>query len=166
MNKVLFIADLHFMHKNMAQSRGFQDEFCHDEYIIDKWNKKVKKKDTIYILGDISMENKKAYPLLDRLNGLKIVVLGNHDNRQNVAELAKHVHNVVGCVSYKGYWLTHIPVHPMEFEYRLKGNIHGHIHNLIVQKTVDGLQQIDDRYICVSCEHVDYEPKTLEELIK
>lgn len=34
MNKIRFISDLHFGHKNMAIRRGFKDEFEHDEHII------------------------------------------------------------------------------------------------------------------------------------
>jgi hypothetical protein len=31
-------------------------------------------------------------------------------------------------------------------------------------KMLDGWEEVDERYICVSCERVDYTPKTLEEL--
>jgi predicted phosphohydrolase len=67
-------------------------------------------------------------------------------------------------VQYKGVMLTHCPIHPMELEYRFNRNIHGHIHEKQVMKMLDGWEEIDERYICVSCERVDYTPKTLEEL--
>ena len=31
--------------------------------------------------------------------------------------------------TYGNIWLTHEPVHPMELEFRVGYNIHGHIHN-------------------------------------
>jgi calcineurin-like phosphoesterase family protein len=72
-------------------------------------------------------------------------------------------------VKYKGIWLTHCPVHESELGYRVNKNIHGHIHEKLVTKDVyewgyriDSIP--DERYICVSCEHVDYKPKTLEGL--
>jgi calcineurin-like phosphoesterase family protein len=167
---VRFIADLHLGHGNMAKRRGFSTVEEHDEHIIAKWNSAVHKRDLTYILGDVTMEKEESYPLLDRLNGRKIIVLGNHDRRQDVEAILKHVDGVAGMVQYKGFILTHCPVHPMELEYRFPKNIHGHIHNKVVLKplandpTGYGYEP-DERYVCVSCEQVDYTPKTLEELI-
>jgi calcineurin-like phosphoesterase family protein len=148
----------------MALHRGFATVEEHDEYIIAKWNSVVSKRDVTYILGDVTMEKSAPYPLLDRLNGVKHVVLGNHDRRQDVKKLLEHVDSVAGMVQYKGIMLTHCPIHPMELDYRFNKNIHGHIHEKQVMKMLDGWEEIDERYICVSCERVDYTPKTLEEL--
>jgi calcineurin-like phosphoesterase family protein len=164
MSIVRFIADLHLSHTNMATLRGFSTVEEHDEHIIEKWNSVVHKRDVTYILGDITMEKSAPYPLLDRLNGLKHVVMGNHDRRQDVRKLLEHVESVAGMVQYKGVILTHCPIHPMELEHRFGKNIHGHIHDKQVMMMLDGWEVIDERYICVSCERVDYTPKTLEEL--
>ena len=168
MSVVHFIADLHFGHTNMALKRGFNTVEEHDEYIISQWNKKVHKRSTVYILGDVTMESSKPYPLLNRMNGLKRVVLGNHDMAKDIPELLKYVHSVSGMVRYKGIWLTHCPVHERELEFRVPRNIHGHIHEeRIMQLESFGFKDEwvpDDRYHCVSCEHVDYTPVTLEEL--
>jgi len=164
MARVFFIADLHLSHTNMALKRGFATVEEHDEHIIAKWNSVVSKRDVTYILGDVTMEKSAPYYLLDRLNGVKHVVLGNHDRRQDVKKLLEYVDSVAGMVQYKGIMLTHCPIHPMELDYRFKHNIHGHIHENIVMKMLDGWEEIDERYICVSCERVDYTPKTLEEL--
>lgn len=70
---VFFISDLHLGHENMAIKRGFS---CADEmnqYIIDKWNAVIDKRDMVYILGDLTMEKKRDYPLLDILKGDKTV---------------------------------------------------------------------------------------------
>lgn len=160
MARVFFIADLHLGHTNMALHRGFSTVEEHDKYIIAKWNSVVSKRDVTYILGDVTMEKSAPYYLLDRLNGLKHVVLGNHDRRQDVKKLLEHVESVAGMVQYKGIMLTHCPIHPMELEHRFRYNIHGHIHeNQVMRVDVP-----DERYICVSCERVNYTPKTLEEL--
>ena len=169
MSTTRFIADLHLGHKNMALHRGFSTVEEHDEYIIKKWNSVVSKRDTTYLLGDLTMEKSTSYHLLDRLNGIKHVVLGNHDRRQDVKKLLEHVDSVAGMIKYKGIFLTHCPVHPMEMDYRIKHNIHGHIHEKVVEYDVKlfGItlfKRVDQRYHCVSCEHVDYTPKTLEEL--
>jgi len=168
MSKVRFIADLHLGHTNMALKRGFATVEEHDEYIISQWNKKVSKRDITWILGDVTMESSKSYPLLNRLNGMKKVVLGNHDMMKDVPALLQYVQGVSGMVKYKGIWLSHCPVHERELEFRVPRNIHGHIHEETIMTTVwvdDVMFELPDiRYHCVSCEHVDYTPVSLEEL--
>ena len=109
------------------------------------------------------MEKSSPYHLLDRLNGTKKVILGNHDKPSHVPELLKHVNSVGGMVQYKGVVLTHCPIHPSELEYRFPLNIHGHIHDKVVMLD-HWTNTPDQRYICVSCERIDYTPKTLDEL--
>lgn len=161
MSIIRFYSDPHFHHRNMAIKRGFSDEIEMNEYIVQQWNKVVKKRDVTYLLGDITME-KNNYEILDRLNGLKKIVLGNHDQPQHVISLLKYCNSV--CASYKmgtkefqgNIILTHIPIHESEID-RFKCNIHGHVH----ENTLS-----DRRYINVSAEVIDYTPKTVLELIK
>ncbi len=169
MSQVRFIADLHLGHRSMAQHRGFSSTEEHDEFIISQWNSVVHKRDVTYILGDVTMERTEAYPLLDQLNGFKKVVLGNHDKPQHVRQLLKHVSSVSGMEKYKGMFLTHCPIHPMELEHRVSRNIHGHIHDksVMLPVTLFGrklFERVDKRYHCVSCEQIGYVPKTLKEL--
>jgi calcineurin-like phosphoesterase family protein len=154
----------------MAVNRGFASVEEHDAHIITQWNSVVAKRDVTYILGDVTMEKKAPYALLDRLNGRKHVVMGNHDRRQDVAALLEHVDSVAGMVQYKGLILTHCPIHPMELDYRFPKNIHGHIHDnqVMIEQFEYGYKTNtipDQRFICVSCERVDYVPRTLEELL-
>jgi calcineurin-like phosphoesterase family protein len=169
MSTVRFIADLHLGHENMAKKRGFATAEEHDEYIIKMWNSVVHKRDLTYILGDVTMESSKPYPMLDRLNGRKKVVLGNHDLPKHVPDLLKHVDQVGALMRYKGIWMSHCPIHPMELDYRVQRIIHGHIHEKYVERwfTLFGFRmfkRIDRRYHCVSCEHVNYKPVTLAQL--
>ena len=136
MSIVRFIADLHLSHANMAKRRGFSTVEEHDEHIIAKWNSVVNKRDVTYILGDVTMEKSSPYPLLDRLNGIKHVVLGNHDRRQDVKKLLEYVDSVAGMIQYKGVMLTHCPIHPMQLDYRFNYNIHGHIDDKQVMRDV------------------------------
>jgi len=167
MGVIRFCSDPHFGHNNMAMHRGFQDSFYHDEKIVDNWNNTVNKKDTTYILGDVTMEKRTDYEILDRLNGNIIVVLGNHDMKNHTRSMLDHVNHVAGCINLKikdkKFMLSHIPIHPMEFDYRLDYNIHGHIHDLIV-KLPDGTP--DKRYKSVCMEKIDYTPRTIEEVYK
>jgi len=166
MSIVRFIADLHLSHANMAKRRGFSTVEEHDEHVIAKWNSVVHKRDVTYILGDVTMEKSSPYPLLDRLNGIKHIVLGNHDRRQDTKKLFQYAESVAGMIQYKGIMLTHCPIHPMELEYRFNKNIHGHIHDKVVMldAPLAPFEIPDERYFCVSCERVDYTPKSLKDL--
>lgn len=173
MSSVRFIGCLHLGHKNIAQRRGFNDEYYHDERLIEQWNSIVHKKDLTYILGDVTMENHLEYYQLDRLKGRKIVVLGNHDMHQHIKHLLNYVESVAGMVDYKDYCLTHAPIHPCEMG-RYKGNIHAHIHHinkLVECKVPNYYQDLDsveintlDKYYCVDAKLIDFKPKTLLEL--
>lgn len=175
MSNVRFIGCLHLGHKWMAQFRGFQDEYYHDENLITQWNEITHKKDLTFILGDITMENSAYYPLLNRLNGRKIAVMGNHDPHKYTKELLKYVESVAGMIDYKGFCLTHAPIHPCEMG-RYRGNIHAHIHhnNKLVDCIVPSLYQDKesvlintlDKYYCVDAKLINFKPKTIEELIK
>jgi calcineurin-like phosphoesterase family protein len=175
MSVVRFIGCLHFGHKWLAKYRGFQDDFYHDEHIIDTWNSVVNKKDLTYILGDITMESSKPYPLLDRLNGRKIVVLGNHDRHQDVRELLNYVDSVGGTIQYKGFVLTHVPIHPNEIGFS-RGNIHAHIHHTNFLEEVIVNDRYGDinskrsktlhKYHNVDAHIIGYKPQTLEQLME
>ena len=161
MSIVRYISDLHLSHNNMALRRGFVNFEEHDRYIVKNWNNVVNKRDVVYILGDVTFEKSTPYILLNQLNGIKKIILGNHDQPQHVPELLKYVNNVSSSKlikngEYGNILLSHIPIHPQEFEYRLNYNIHGHVHTNTYP---------DKRYINVSAEVINYQPKTLEELL-
>lgn len=174
MCNVRFIGCLHLGHKWMAQHRGFQDEFYHDEHLIEQWNKVVNKKDLTYILGDVTMETAQYYYQLDRLQGRKIVVLGNHDSVRDVRELLKYVENVAGMIDYKGFCLTHCPIHPAEISF-YRGNIHAHIHENKLNE-VEYLSKYGDpgskvektliKYHCVDAKLLNFKPISIDELNK
>ena len=155
MSKIYMYSDPHFGHHNLAINRGFKDSDEMDEHIITNWNKVINKRDVVWILGDITME-KNNYGILDRLNGLKNVVLGNHDRPQHIISLMEHVNKVCGAIRLKECILTHVPIHPAELR-GFKYNIHGHVHG----NTID-----HPRYINVSCDVLGYTPVLLEEIIK
>jgi len=173
MSVVRFIGCLHFGHKWMAQYRGFQDEFYHDEHIVDTWNSIVHKKDLTYILGDVTMESHKFYHKLDLLKGRKIVVLGNHDLAKRVRQLLTHVDSVAGMIDYKGFCLTHAPIHPNELP-RYRGNIHAHIHeNKLIEVMAESSWKDEGsvlvptlhKYYCVDAKLIEFKPKTIAELL-
>lgn len=155
MAQVYLYADPHFDHTNMAIKRGFETTEEHDEHVIKQWNNTVNKNDKIYLLGDITME-KKNYAILKRLKGQITVVGGNHDMPGHTEEMLKYISAFAGAIIYKGFFLTHIPIHPTEFRIaKYKGNIHGHVHENVLD---------DERYICVCAEVIDYKPVLFKDI--
>jgi calcineurin-like phosphoesterase family protein len=159
-----FCADLHLGHRNIHSYRPKPDGTAfltpeeHDKFLVERWMEMRLKnrRDTVYVLGDIAFTDD-AWDLFDSLPGKKIIILGNHCTEsagsiQKIASL-KSVNSVHAALSYKGYWLTHIPMHPAEL--RGKRNIHGHMHAGYIR---------DRRFKCVSLEHTEMRPINLEEI--
>jgi calcineurin-like phosphoesterase family protein len=152
----------------MAIKRGFTCADDMNNHIIKCWNSVISKRDLVYILGDVTMEKVRDYPLLLELKGEKTVVLGNHDEPQHARELLKYVNKVAGMIDYKGNSiLTHCPIHPSQLDYRYSYNIHGHVHENSVLDIYEDpkFKILDPRYINVSCEVVNYTPVEYSVLI-
>lgn len=130
MGKVYFCSDPHFGHKNLCNNLRNMTVEESDNLIIQNWNSIVTKYDTVYIVGDLVLENYKLIAkYIKQLNGKIRLIGGNHDNPKCCRTLNDLGITVIGCLEYKGYIVTHIPVHPMELgRNRFKGNIHGHLH--------------------------------------
>lgn len=78
----LFTSDSHFWHKAIVDycPRPWRNVERMNEYLIEMWNSRVSKDDTVYHLGDFSFGSiEMACQILARLNGRKVLVLGNHD---------------------------------------------------------------------------------------
>ena len=79
---IFFTSDLHFGHKNIINSckRPFETIEEMDETLIKNWNSRVKNGDIVYIIGDLFWGKKPAKAYIPRLNGKKILIVGNHDS--------------------------------------------------------------------------------------
>jgi calcineurin-like phosphoesterase family protein len=80
--KTWVCSDIHFNHANILQyetHRGASlDEM--NELIINNHNSVVAPEDDVYIIGDVAMGQIALAPaLIRRLNGVKMLVAGNHD---------------------------------------------------------------------------------------
>lgn len=157
MNRVFVVADTHFGHKKVIEfekeKRPFATIQDHDAELVRRWNATVNKNDTVWHLGDV-LFGREAFAVLPLLNGIKRLVLGNHDHYPT-ADYLKYFPKVFGAVELKGCLLTHVPIHPDQF-YRYRANIHGHMHSAKLD---------DPRYICVSVEHTGLAPILLDEVL-
>lgn len=164
MSTTFVISDTHFGHANILKflkedfSRvrpQWEDVDAMNEDIIERWNKTVAPGDKVYHLGDVVI-NRRYLSLVDRLNGKKELVLGNHDIF-DTTDFLKHFNRVHGSVKFDRLVLTHIPIHPNQLPRWTLGNVHGHVHC----NTLD-----DHRYKNVSVEVIDYTPVPMEEILK
>lgn len=87
-----YTADTHFGHALMlsetACARPFTDTREMDETLIRNWNAVVRPEDIVYHLGDVFFgmhDEARCRSIFARLQGRKILILGNHDyKKQNV----------------------------------------------------------------------------------
>lgn len=168
MSNVFLISDTHFFHHKIlefeAKARPFSSVEEMNETLVDNWNRVIGKRDTVWHLGDVCFGGAESLRILNRLNGTKNLIMGNHD--QYGIDKYLHFFNKIEAVKkYDGYLLSHIPIHPSQF-YRFKGNVHGHLHSKTVQ--VEGTDPLanapDKRYINVSCEHTNLSPIAWEDV--
>ena len=143
MPNVFVISDTHFGHANILQFtrtdgsrvRTFSCVEEMDEFMVEKWNSVVRPQDKIYHLGDVAM-SKHHIATVGRCNGHKRLVLGNHDTHP-IKLYLPFFEDVYSGRLLDRMMLTHIPVHPESIGKSI-ANIHGHIHDKVVMKMLDG----------------------------
>ena len=136
MSNVYFSSDWHIGHKNIHNFRHpsnkfpyeFSSELEHREWLYDWVNENIRKRDVLYLLGDIAF-NEEALLSLKQFPFRIILVKGNHDVIKHPDE-AKVYDQVLGLGRYKGQWISHAPIHPQELRGRV--NYHGHVHSQTV----------------------------------
>ena len=165
-----FTSDQHFGHFNIIRlsHRPFASADEMDETMIAKWNAKVKADDTIYVLGDLFFRSANVEPILNRLNGSKHLVLGNHDHswtgRVRLADYFESVQTMKEIdVCGAPATLCHYPM--LSYPQARRGYmIYGHIHN----NTGDDYWPLIMRRPRMLNAGVDvngFEPVTFEELV-
>lgn len=77
---IWFTSDHHFGHARIIEmaKRPFSSVEEMDEEMIRRWNAVVSRGDLVYHLGDFAFAEHDPY--LNRLNGQKHLILGNHDH--------------------------------------------------------------------------------------
>lgn len=183
------ISDTHFSHTNSWQKfkrddgsplRPFTSTEEMDETIVERWNAVVKPGDHVYHLGDVSI-SKKGLQFVNRLNGRKRLIRGNHDIYSDNLYREVGFEKIYGVrVFVDKFILSHIPLHPDCITNRFKVNVHGHTHANEVTREVRlsdidewfdpdkmtdrKIIQPDPRYLSVSVEHTNYMPLSFEEV--
>ena len=193
-----YIADPHFFHANLntkMDCRGFENVEAMNQYMLKKWNDKVRKNDEVVILGDFSWgKAEETNELLEKLNGRLYLILGNHD--RFLKDKAYNTDRFVWIKPYEEMQdnkrkviLSHYPIMCYNGQYRTddKGNpkaymLYGHVHDTQDQRLLEKFQQetkntsvsspdgtvrnIPCNMINCFCMYSDYTPLTLDEWIE
>lgn len=165
MSKIWFTSDLHLGHKNILKlsNRPFGEIEHHDDTIINNYNNMVSNDDFCYILGDISFnqsyENYKR--IFSRLNGKKNIIIGNHDNKQNLIRCQKDglicsvKDTQILQIGKDRVFLAHFPHREWNGFYHGVYHVYGHCHC-----NIDDYKQSTD--VGVDC--WEYAPVSWDEL--
>lgn len=158
-------SDPHFSHDNILRycDRPFKNTQEMDSALVKNHNQLVKPEDTVYCLGDFTMRGTEHKPwfqkTLSKLNGTKILILGNHDKLPALeyVELgfqSVHTSLVVDDVfmAHDPAWVAAIPKDMLM--------MCGHVHGLfkLVERT--------HRVLNVGVDVWDYRPVLFEDALE
>jgi calcineurin-like phosphoesterase family protein len=168
------IADTHFGHSKSLSFlqpdgsllRPFSSVEEMDQVLETNWNAVVGKKDTIYHLGDVVIP-RASLKILNRLNGRKILIRGNHDQGA-LKDYTPYFEDIRGAFFHPGdstmrggLIFTHIPVHPSCLSGHYLGNVHGHTHCHLVR---DDAGKPHPQYFNACVEQNNFAPVALEDI--
>lgn len=170
MTDIWFISDHHFFHENILKFTGDDGKRIRPEFssveemnwiMAERWNSVVKPQDKVWHLGDVAFKTGERAgeleALLQRLNGHKRMLAGNHDNLKSPV-LQRHFEKIELWKGFKdeGFTCSHIPLR-LESLRDGKVCVHGHIHqNLMKEKG----------YINVCVEVRNYTPVHMDTLVQ
>lgn len=177
-------SDYHFFHKSVIGfcKRPFKDlDHMHEE-LIRRHNQRVRPDDTWICVGDFSFGNAtQTVSVLNRMNGFKVLVRGNHDKRSTSNKFDLCVNEMTMVIAGKVVTLKHYPLKwkrwshlrerftkwmkkvpdPSYMERRPedKGqlHIHGHTHST---------EKFNENQIHVGVDAWNYYPASVKELAK
>lgn len=171
MNNIFFISDTHFSHNNIIKycNRPFSSIEEMDDTLIENWNNKVKPNDIIIHLGDfLFYSNNKIKNKLNKLNGKKYLIKGNHDNRSMDNDFRNSFKYICDYsklsklpdINWKGtdFILFHYPIENWDGQHKGLIHLHGHVHNNMEFKS--GINRFN-----LSVEMINYQPISIDELL-
>jgi calcineurin-like phosphoesterase family protein len=175
MPSVFLVSDTHFGHAGVCRFtrrdgvtklRPWDSAEEMDEEMVRRWNDRVGPNDKVYHLGDVVM-SRKSLSIMDRLNGDKVLIRGNHDIFRD-EDYRKYFRELRAYHVMNGMILSHIPIHSESLG-RFGVNIHGHTHADRVMRplAISGRSDVVDvRYHCVCVEQTDFAPILFEDVVK
>lgn len=180
MGEKFYIADWHYNHANILSfdNRPWVSVEAMNEAMIANWNAAVGKGDMVYILGDMFWHKNDAAPVLDRLNGQKVLILGNHDWRFS-GDLQKKFVKITEYLEVEDdgrhVVLCHYPIPCFKNHYYGWYHLYGHVHNTFEWNMMEHDKLLMQELYSVPCwmfnvgamiPYMNYTPRTLTEIIE
>lgn len=166
---IYYTSDQHWFHYNILKlaNRSYATVEEMNSDLIIRWNAKVKPDDDVYIIGDMFFkfeDIQQVKDVLNKLNGKKHLVRGNHDKFLNSINYKDYFEEVVYYKEISDndrmVCLFHYPIEEWNGYYRNSYMLYGHVHDN------DTNIKKHARKFNVSVDVNDFEPKTLDELIE
>ena len=133
---IRYIADMHFDHEDILafDNRPFDSAAEMNEALIANWNRVVAPEDHTWILGDFCPSGPERWrEILQRLNGKKSLILGNHDNPETVAAVRELLEDVAEYREIvdegRHVVLCHYPMISFRDQYFGAFHLYGHVHS-------------------------------------
>ena len=159
MSRKFAISDLHFGHAKIIElaKRPFSSVEEMNEQMVLRWNSVVDSEDEVFFGGDFMFSKKDEW--FDRLNGTKLLILGNHDH-----SATRHLpwNGIVQRLelSYKEvhFVIDHYPLEDWNRKMHNSIHLYGHVHNSPVM-------ELRHRF-SMCAESLNYTPRDLDDFVK
>lgn len=162
--QIKYISDLHIYD---VYSLGWRGNITL-EYFADSleytWNSSTDEDEMVIIVGDIGYCCDKTKDLIRRLNGKKVLIIGNHDLAWGKDLYDNSLfQGVYPALSMNGLHVQHIPTLDIKCDYF----VHGHHHRYDMPGMHNALKQYqqNSRLLNCSADLLKCKPMTLPELI-
>ncbi len=174
-----YISDWHYGHKNILayDNRPFKTIEEMNNTLVDRWNETVSSGDRVFVLGDMFWCNEDfAAPILQSLNGEKVLVLGNHDTykkqafRSQFSRITEYLEVKDGG---KNVVLCHYPIPCFKNHFHGWYHLYGHVHNSFEWNVMEHDKMLLKELYGHPCNMfnvgammpwMDYTPRTLEQI--
>lgn len=160
-----FTSDWHLDHANILDFEKERRKICNGKIskmtdaLISRYNNLIKKEDICYHLGDFSLRNSDNWywykRCLDKMNGIKILILGNHDKLNPFLYIDCGFQSVHTSLDIGSYILVHDPA--ITIVNKERKWLCGHIHTIFKKK---------NNVTNVGIDVWDYNPVSIEMLDK
>jgi calcineurin-like phosphoesterase family protein len=164
--KQFVISDLHLGDLGIIsfENRPFSSCEEYENTLINNWNTIVSNDDEVFVLGDTSQYSQdKTRDIITKLNGRKILVLGNHDRDRDCQWWLSTGFNSVSeypiILPEKNIVMSHEP--PTYYNNKCHYfYIYGHVH------TCEMYQDITQHSACACVERLEYTPIEIDALLE
>lgn len=174
-----YISDWHYGHKNILayDNRPFKTIEEMNEALVARWNEAVSPGDRVFVLGDMFWCNEDcAAPILQSLNGEKVLVLGNHDTYKKQAfrsQFSRITEYLEAKDGGKNVVLCHYPIPCFKNHFHGWYHLYGHVHNSFEWNMMEHDKMLLKELYGHPCNMfnvgammpwMDYTPRTLEQI--